>query len=104
MPLGETLDLEIEDREEPVRVTFNGFDMRKWEEQFDKTILGEPRSLSMLTWLGWHAAVRQGLLDGKLKDWAVFDEACVGLQVARNKPATETRPTKRSRGGGSSAS
>lgn len=92
--LRQKVRLELESGD-PIEVVFDGRDLRAWENQFRKSSLAEPMSVSMLTWLGWHAANRQGLLDGKYEKYDDFDNACVGVQGIREDPTK--RPTKKGR-------
>lgn len=87
MALRQLVELDIEGHD-LVTVTYSAVDMRRWEAVHKKSVLVEPMSLSMLTWLGWNAAVRQGVIDGALKDWRKFDEVCVGVRTLRD-PADE---------------
>jgi hypothetical protein len=66
-------------------------------------------SVSMLSWLGWNAARRQGLLNGSHSTWAQFDAVCIGVEGAADDeetdaeldpPSTTTAPTPESPGDG----
>lgn len=96
MSLRQTVKLELEDGSE-VEVTYDGRDLRAWEGSTGKSALGEAMSLTMLTWLGWAAAKRQGLLNGSFDSFDAFDKVCASVQgVADADPPTE-RPAARTR-------
>ena len=91
MSLRQKVKLELEDGTEVV-AEYSAIDLRAWENKHAKSSLVEQMSVSMLTWLGWSAAVRQGLVDGQLKDWRNFDAACVSVEgVAPEEPETPTQ-------------
>lgn len=87
--LRQRVRLELED-ETKVEVTYDGRDLRAWELAYNKSSLTEDMSLSMLTWLGWHAAKRQGLLNGDHSTFKAMDRDCVSVQGI----ADVDRPTK----------
>lgn len=99
----QVVELEIDGRDEPVKVTYTAVDLRRWEAWSHKSSLAERMDYTMLTYLGWSAAVRAGLIDGELKDWKKFDELCTDVKTINEDEAVEPRPTKKTRGGGSSA-
>lgn len=80
MALGQKVELDVEDGE-PVTVTYSAVDLRRYESQFHKSVLVEPMSLTMLTFLGWSAAKRQGLLNGHYEKWVDFDAVCTGVRT-----------------------
>ena len=85
--------LEIEGRDD-LAVVFDGRDVWAWETRHRRSALKEPTSVSMLSWLGWHAASRQGLLDDT---WEVFDGVCVGVVSVpdeHDEEEKEERPTR----------
>jgi hypothetical protein len=84
--------LELEDGTE-VPVVFDGRDLRAWEVKHRKSSLAEPMSMSMLTWLGWHATTRQHLLNGSYDTYEAFDAVCVGVEGAELDEA-EGGPTR----------
>jgi hypothetical protein len=89
--LRQRVKLELDDGEEVV-VEYSAIDLRAWETKHKKSALDEPLSVSMLSWLGWNAAHRQGLLNGHGGDtWEAFD---VILASVEGLPDDE-RPTKR---------
>ena len=83
MSLAQKVRLTLDDGRE-IETTYDGRDLRQWEAQFRKSALVESMSLGMLTWLGHHAAVRRGELDGELKDYKRFDEVCVSVEGVRD--------------------
>jgi hypothetical protein len=99
----QTVELEIEGHEEKITVTYTAVDLRRYETYSHKSVLVEPMSMTMLTYLGWSAAMRTGAINGPLKEWKTFDEQCIGVKTIAAEEDQEPRPTKRSRGGGSSA-
>lgn len=94
MSLRQTVRLEIADGTEPeprqVEVTYDGRDLRAWEVAFGKSALTEDVSISLLTWCGWHAAKRQGLLNGNAETFKAFDDICTDVSGVRDT----ARPTK----------
>lgn len=91
MSLTQKVRLELDDGRE-ITTTYDGRDLRAWESQHRKSALVESMSLSMLTWLGHHAAVRRGELNGEMKDYKAFDAACVSVQGMRDEPDEEAEP------------
>lgn len=91
MSLAQKVRLTLEDGRE-IETTYDGRDMRQWEAHFHKSALVERTSLSMLTWLGHHAAVRRGELDGELKDYKRFDEVCVSVEGIRDQEPPDPTP------------
>jgi hypothetical protein len=90
MSLRQKVILELDDGTE-VPVIFDGRDLRAWELKHRKSALSEPMSVGMLTWLGWHGATRQHLLNGSFDTYEALDAACVSVEGA---PLQEG-PTKR---------
>jgi hypothetical protein len=90
--LAQKVRLDLADGTE-VEVVYDGRDLRAWEVAHGKSALAEDLSLSMLTWLGWHAGKRQQLLNGSHETYKAFDEVCVSVQGL----ADDERPTKRGR-------
>lgn len=84
------LEYEVDGKDQQVTAEYSAIDLRAWEGEFGESSLGTPMSISMLTWLGHHAAVRTGQLDGELKDYTKFDQACVSVEGVRD----ERPPTK----------
>lgn len=98
-----TVELTIEGRAEPITVTYSAVDLRRYEGQFNKSVLIEPMSMTMLTYLGWSAARRQGLLNGSHEKWKDFDEVCTGVRsVPDEETDDESRPTQNEVGDDSS--
>jgi hypothetical protein len=77
--LKQRVKLELEDGSE-VDVTFDGRDLRAWEVKHRRSAIAETTSISMLSWLGWHAAQRQGLLNGSYGTWESFDAVATGVE------------------------
>lgn len=98
MALRQKVRLELEPGSEPesLEVVFDGRDLRAWENQYRRSSLAEPMSVAMLTWLGWHAAKRQDMWDGKYEKYEDFDKVCVGVQGIKTEDPTK-RPTKKAR-------
>ena len=101
--IGERLTLTVEGLDDPVTVTYSAVDLRAYEAAFDVSVLSTPRSLTMLTWLGWHAAERTGAINGDLAKYADFDRRCVDLRLDRDEEDKGARPIKSGRGGAPSA-
>jgi hypothetical protein len=78
--LGQKVELDVADGD-PITVTYSAVDLRRYESQFHKSVLIEPMSLTMLTYLGWSAAKRQGLLGGRYAKWVDFDAVCTGVKT-----------------------
>jgi hypothetical protein len=100
------LEYDVDGKPVEVIAEYSAVDLRAWETQSGKSSLSEPMSISMLTWLGWNAAVRHGLVDGQLKDWKVFDAACTSVAGVRDDPPTKApgkTATRKRPGVGSSA-
>lgn len=92
----QTLEVELDGRDEPVRVVVDGRDIRAWEAAHDLSFLTEDLSYTTLTELAGHAARRAGVYQGSLDE---FMDAAVAVAQVDEQPA---RPTRRGRGGGSS--
>jgi hypothetical protein len=88
--LAQKVRLTLDDGRE-VEATYDGRDLRAWETKYRKSALVESMSLSMLTWLGHHAAVRTGVLNGEMKDYAAFDASCISVEGVR--PVESPDPT-----------
>lgn len=86
MALGRTVELTIDGIEEPIVVTYDARDMRAWEADTGKSVIAEPTSVSILCWLGWHAAERTGVLNGHHKTWDAFDAVCTGVKMLDQDP------------------
>lgn len=95
MSLAQKVRLDLEDGRQ-VEVTYDGRDIRKWEEKTGHSALTESMSLGQLTWLGHHAAVRTGAVNGELKTYAAFDAVCVSVEGVRDvdggEPPDPTEP------------
>jgi hypothetical protein len=90
MSLRQHVKLELEDGKEVV-VEFSAIDYRAWETKHKRSSLDEPMSVSMLSWLGWNAAHRQGLLNGSGDTWEAFDAILASVEGVPD----EERPTKK---------
>lgn len=84
MSLAQRVKLELDDGREVVTV-YDGRDLRAWESKHKKSSLVEDMSLGMLTWLGHHAAIRRGELNGELTTYEAFDAACVSVEGLRDE-------------------
>jgi hypothetical protein len=99
MSLRQKLKIELEDGSEVV-AEYSAIDFRAWEKVNRRSSLGEPMSVTMLTWLGWSAAKRQGSINGAYDTYEKFDAACVSVEgvrepvppVAAKKAATRKAP------------
>jgi hypothetical protein len=74
------LEFEHDGGTRQVVTEYSAVDLRAWEGEHHKSALNTPMSVSMLTWLGHHAAVRQGQINGDLKTYQAFDQACLDVQ------------------------
>jgi hypothetical protein len=102
--LRQKVKLELDDGKE-VEVTYDGRDLRAWETKYRKSALTETMTLGMLTYVGWSAAKRQGILNGSYDTYEAFDAVCVSVQGVRAETTppegaedTETGPTKAQKG------
>lgn len=95
MTLRQKVVLELEDGTE-IPVVFDGRDLRQWETKFRRSSIQEPLSIGMLTWLGYTAAKRQGLLNGSYGTYEAFDAVCVGVEGSSLEEDTdeEANPTE----------
>lgn len=95
MSLGQKVRLDLDDGRE-VEVVYDGRDIRAWEIKHRKSALVESMSLSMLTWLGHHAAVRTGAINGDLSTYEAFDKVCTSVEGMRDdEPPDPTKPKSR---------
>jgi hypothetical protein len=88
MSLRQKLKIELEDGSEVV-AEYSAIDLRAWEKVNRRSSLGEPMSVTMLTWLGWSAAKRQGSINGSYETYEQFDAACVSVEGVREPVPTE---------------
>jgi len=96
--LAQRVRLELEDGRE-IETMYDGRDLRAWEAAFNKSAIVEDLGVGMLTWLGHHAAIRRGELNGDLTSYAAFDKVCVSVEGIRAEPPDPTKgPAKRSKG------
>jgi hypothetical protein len=87
--LRQKVRLELEDGTQ-VEAEYSAIDLRAWEKVNRRSALSEPISVSMLTWLGWSAAKRQGSINGAYATYEAFDVACVSVEgVDDEEPADE---------------
>lgn len=91
MSLRQKVKLELDDGSEVV-VEYSAIDLRAWETKHRKSSLSESMSVSMLSWLGWNAAHRQGLLNGNAETYEAFDAICASVEGVSDK---EEGPTKK---------
>jgi hypothetical protein len=106
MSLRQKLHMELEDGTEIV-AEYSAIDLRAWETQNRRSSLGEPMSVSMLTWLGWSAAKRQGSINGAYDTFEKFGAVCVSVEGVRPDPvptvAAKKAASRKAPGPGSSA-
>lgn len=89
MTLRQKVKLELEDGT-ALETVYDGRDLRAWESKYNKSALVGPMSLSMLTFLGWSAAKRDGSINGRYDRYEAFDAECVDVQgMALDAPAGE---------------
>lgn len=95
MTLGQKVKLELDDGR-AIETAYDGRDIRAWEAKTRKSALVETMSLGMLTWLGHHAAVRRGELNGDLSTYEAFDQVCISVEGVRDEKEAdeESGPTK----------
>lgn len=101
---GVRVELTLDGRDDPIVATYDARDMRAWEAETGRSCL-DGLTVSMLSWFGWSAARRAGLLNGTGESWQAFDAVCVGVRVLGDDPVPPTRRnrTKKTRSDGSSA-
>lgn len=100
MGLQQKVRLEFDDADghtQEVVTEYTAVDLRAWEGEFGKSALNTPMSVSMLTWLGHHAAVRHGQIDGQLKAYPAFDQVCTNVSGVADVGPTKakTRGTRK---------
>jgi hypothetical protein len=88
--LRQKVRLELEDGTQ-VLAEYSAIDLRAWEKVNRKSALDEPMSVSMLSWLGWSAAKRQGSINGTYDTYEAFDAVCTSVEGVK---AEEEVPTK----------
>jgi len=93
MAIGQRLRLDLDDGRE-VDVTYDLRDVRAWESAHGRSALVEEMSYDQLTWLGHHAAVRTGAINGDLSTFEGFEARCVSFELVREAPG----PTKAAKG------
>lgn len=91
MSLRQKVKLELDSGQEVV-VEYSAIDLRAWETKHRKSALDESLSVSMLSWLGWNAAHRQGLLNGEASTYEAFDAICASVEGVADE---DERPTKK---------
>lgn len=84
------LEYDLDGQPHEVLTEYSAIDLRAWEGEFNRSALSTPLSISMLTWLAHHAAVRQGQLNGEMKAYRAFDEACTHVEGVPD----DERPTR----------
>jgi hypothetical protein len=93
MSLTQKVRLELDDGR-TVETSYDGRDLRAYEKKFRTSALTESMSLTMLTWLGHHAAVRTGAVNGDLSTYEAFDNVCISVEGVRDEPEVTEGPTK----------
>lgn len=79
------LQYEADGQPREVVAEYSAVDLRAWETTFKESALSSDMSVSMLTWLGHHAAVRHGLVNGDLKTYKAFDAVCMDVEGVRDE-------------------
>ena len=105
MSLRQKLKIELEDGTE-LLAEYSAIDMRVWEKENRRSALNEPMSVTMLTWLGWSAAKRQGSINGAYDTFDKFDAVCVSVEGVREPVppvAAKKAASRKAPGPGSSA-
>lgn len=92
MALGQRIRMTLVDGRE-FEATYDGRDIRLWERSEKKPALGVPMTLDMLTWFGWSAAHREGILNGEFDRYEQFDAVCVAVEGVKPDEA-EPDPTQ----------
>jgi hypothetical protein len=92
MAIGQTVEVEIDGQDAPVTMHYTAVDLRRYEGHFKKSVLVEPMSLTMLTYLAWSAGKREGSLNGEFTRWEAFDAKCVGVKVIDEDADQEAAP------------
>jgi hypothetical protein len=97
--LKQRVQLDLEDGTE-IQTAYDGRDLRAWEGRSGKPAIGTDMTLSMLAFLGYSAAKRDGQLNGSYTRYEDFDKVCTWVQILNDEDtdkdtddATE-RPTK----------
>ena len=88
------LDYTLDGEDKQVVAEYSAVDLRAWESAHNQSTLVTPMSVSMLTWLGHHAAVRQGMVNGPLTTYKAFDAACWDVTGVNDEEESEV-PTRR---------
>jgi hypothetical protein len=94
MSLRQKIRMELSDGTEVV-AEYSAIDLRIWEKLNRKSALDEPMSVSMLSWLGWNAGKRQGVLNGAYDTYDKFDAACTSVEGVEDEEEVPTSRTKR---------
>lgn len=92
MAFGNRVELSFEEGD-PVTVLYDARDLRAWEVEYGKSALVEDTSVGMLTYCAWHAAQRQGMLNGRFPTYVEVDRTCIAIKVIpedRPKPRPRT--------------
>lgn len=89
MTLRQRVKLELEDGTS-VETTYDARDLRAWESKYGKSSLVGPMSLSMMTFLGWSSAKRDGSINGRYERYEAFDAECVDVQGVGKPDEDET--------------
>lgn len=94
MTFGQRVELTVVDRDDPIEATYDARDIRAYEAATGKSAL-DGLTVTALTYFGWSAARRAGLLNGTGETWTAFDAVCTGVRVIGE--TKDVRPTRRSR-------
>jgi hypothetical protein len=58
-------------------------DLRRWEAEYKRSMVGEPPSLTYMTQLAYVSMRRQRLVDSRYPTYELFDAECVDLEFKR---------------------
>jgi hypothetical protein len=92
--VGQRLKLELDDGRE-VETAYDLRDVMAWESKHRKSAISESTSYAQLTWLGHHAAVRRGELNGDLTTFEAFSAVCTSVEGIRDPEPPDPTPAKR---------
>jgi hypothetical protein len=95
--VGQRLKLELDDGRE-IETAYDLRDVMAWEGKFRKSAISETTSYAQLTWMGHHAAVRRGELNGDLSTFEAFQAVCTSVEGIRDpEPPDPTKPKAKPR-------
>ena len=95
----QVMEVELDGRDEPMRVTVDGRDIRRWEAANEKSFITEPVSYTILTELAGWSAIRTGTYEGK---HAEFMAEVINVTQISDEDEEPARPTRKRRGAASS--